>query len=88
LRAAPNPSGGAQALQFSLTAGGFARVAIHDVSGRVVRVLHEGALPAGPQRLEWDGLSTTGVRVAPGIYFARLDAGEAHAAAKLLRVNR
>jgi hypothetical protein len=36
LRAAPNPAGGSQALQFSLASAGFARVAIHDVSGRVV----------------------------------------------------
>jgi len=87
LRAAPNPAGGRQMLQFSLAASGNARVTIHDVSGRIVRVLHDGTMPSGPQRLEWDGLSAAGVRVAPGIYFAKLEAGAEHATAKLLRVN-
>jgi hypothetical protein len=59
-------------------------LAIYDVSGRRVRELARGAYPAGARLVSWDGRDTNGVRVASGVYFARLDAGMDRAAARIL----
>jgi len=34
-----------------------------------------GSMPAGEYRVIWDGRNGAGDRVAPGIYFCRLQAG-------------
>jgi flagellar hook assembly protein FlgD len=52
------------------------RLAVVDVTGRVVRVLLDGEAPAGSNRVVWDGRSDAGDRLASGVYFFRLDAGE------------
>lgn len=48
-------------------------LAIHDVSGRRVRVLEQGWVAAGPRSVVWDGLGTNGRPAAPGVYFCRLE---------------
>lgn len=47
-------------------------LAIYDVQGRRVRALLNGAVPAGSNRVTWDGRDADGRRVGSGIYFARL----------------
>jgi hypothetical protein len=87
LRAAPNPARASQVLQFDLPTAAQGRVVIHDVHGRLVRVLAAGVLAAGPQRLEWDGRTAAGARVAPGIYFVRITAGTDRSTLKIVRVD-
>ena len=48
---------------------------IYDAAGRLVRVLVEGARPAGNYAELWDGRDSRGRAVASGIYFYRLSAG-------------
>jgi hypothetical protein len=51
-------------------------VGIHDVSGRLVRLVHGGGtLPAGPAMLTWDGTDGSGKRVAAGIYLVSVQSG-------------
>jgi hypothetical protein len=52
------------------------RLEIYDVSGRLVRLLHEGQMAAGEHEFPWDGLTANGLRAASGLYFARLQAGD------------
>jgi len=40
-----------------------------------VRLLHEGALPAGAHQLSWDGRSDAGEAAPTGLYFARFQSG-------------
>ncbi len=47
---------------------------IYDLSGRRVRTLFAGQIPAGQKTLAWDGLSDVGRGVAAGIYFVRASA--------------
>jgi flagellar hook assembly protein FlgD len=49
---------------------------VYDVGGRVVRTLASGPRDAGRYRAEWDGRDGTGARVAAGVYFVRLVAGD------------
>ncbi|MBD3337160.1 MAG: hypothetical protein GF355_16735 [Candidatus Eisenbacteria bacterium] len=49
-----------------------ASVSVFDVTGRMVRVLWEGAVQESPQTILWDGRTTYGRPAAPGLYFVRL----------------
>jgi len=51
-------------------------LAIYDVAGRPVRILAAGTLAAGRTEYAWDGRNDAGRPVAPGVYFARLRAGQ------------
>jgi hypothetical protein len=68
----PNPVMDGAEVRFSLPAAGSASLKIYDVRGTLVRTLVEGEMAAGPQKAEWNGRSSAGGRVAPGIYFVRL----------------
>lgn len=70
----PNPFNPATTLRFSLPRAGFARLAVHDLRGRVVRTLLAAEAPAGPFELRWDGTDDRGRGVASGVYIARLQA--------------
>jgi hypothetical protein len=57
-----------ESVEFSLT--------IYNSLGQKVRTIVNGRLPAGIYERSWDGRNNAGVRVASGIYFYRLQAGE------------
>ncbi len=81
-----NPFRAATSLDVSLPAAGPARLRLFDVSGRLVRTLWSGALPAGARTFAWDGRTDGGSAAPAGIYFARLDAPGGRRAAKLVRI--
>lgn len=61
-------------IRFTLERESAARLAVFDAQGRLVRQLHDGPLGAGEHALAWDRTDGAGRRVAPGVYFYRLDA--------------
>ncbi|MBN2170342.1 MAG: T9SS type A sorting domain-containing protein [Candidatus Krumholzibacteriota bacterium] len=70
----PNPFNPKTTVRFSLAKAGPARVTVHDVAGRLVRVLHDGPAPAGTTELVWDGRDARGARQASGVYLLRFRA--------------
>jgi hypothetical protein len=80
----PNPMAGAGRVLFRLASAQRARLTLHDVSGRRVATLLDGEVPAGSHEVEWDGRGAEGRPVAPGVYFARLEAGPESARARVL----
>jgi murein DD-endopeptidase MepM/ murein hydrolase activator NlpD len=74
---APNPMSRGGELSYRLATAGRVRLALHDVSGRVIRVLDDGERGAGNHRVSWDGRDGDGRPVSAGVYFARLSAGGA-----------
>lgn len=77
----PNPARGAFAVRFGLPASGEARVALYDVLGREVAVLHAGPTGAGWHRVDADPA------LPAGVYLVRIVAG-AGASARALTVIR
>ena len=62
-------------VEFTLPRAGDVRLEVFDAHGRRVRALaDEPELAPGLVRRSWDGISVTGARVAPGLYFVRLNA--------------
>jgi hypothetical protein len=75
--ASPNPFRGSTTLRYVLPVPGAVTLAIHDVSGRLIREFSRGAQNAGAHELRWDGLDSDGRAAPAGLYLARLHAGEA-----------
>jgi len=72
---APNPFNPRTTISFDLPAAGRVRLDVHDVAGRLARVLVDGELPAGIHEAVWDGCDSAGRGMASGSYYARLVAG-------------
>jgi serine protease len=70
----PNPFNGSTVIKFSIPSDGFATLAIYDLLGRRIRLLHEGFLDSGSHEFVWDGSDQGGKPVSSGIYFYKLDA--------------
>lgn len=69
----PSPARGGVTLDYALADGARVSLAIHDAGGRRVRALATAEpRAAGRHRAEWDGRDDREIRVAPGVYFARL----------------
>jgi len=73
-RPAPNPFSSAAELSFAVPQASPVSVEVFDVSGRLVRTLIAGALPAGEHAIRWDGANGAGHRVGAGVYFVRMSA--------------
>ncbi len=75
----PLPARGSVRMALTLAEPGEASLEVFDAFGRRVRVLAEGALPAGVRDVVWDLLDSRGATVAAGVYLirARTGAGEA-----------
>ncbi len=87
LSAQPNPFNPATELRFSASAGTRVQLAIHDLAGRCVAILLDGPATGDEQRVQWNGRDAAGRALPTGVYLARLQAGEAGAAIKLLLIK-
>jgi hypothetical protein len=80
----PNPFARALRFTVSLTRPAEVDVAIHDPGGRLVTVLHRGALGPGSHPFVWDGARADGSAAPNGLYFYRVRAGGETAARKVV----
>jgi hypothetical protein len=80
----PNPSSGGFELPVRLPRTARVRVDLFDPAGHRLERVHDGLLPAGDQRIVWDGRLRSGRRLAPGVYVLRLTAEGESAATKVV----
>lgn len=76
----PNPFNAGTKMSFALRQNTFVRLRVYDTAGRFIATIHEGAMPEGFHTLSW----TPAAGLVSGVYFARLEVGEAVQAQKLL----
>ena len=69
----PNPFNPVTTIRFELPEASDLRLTVYDVSGRVVRTLADGTLPAGPHQVRWEGRDASGRAAPSGLYFYRLE---------------
>ncbi len=69
----PNPFKGTTLISFVVARPGVeADLVVYNVKGQALRVLHDGPVAGGENRIAWDGTDDRGVSVAPGVYFCML----------------
>jgi hypothetical protein len=74
-RPEPNPASESTRLNASLASdhpGGEIRVAVFDITGRLVRSLYSGPAAAGRRAIVWNLRTGAGTRVHSGLYFMRM----------------
>jgi len=87
---APNPARGPTRLSLGIGSreqGAQVSVCVHDLAGRLVRVVHEGALEPGVHELVWDLRDAGGRAVPSGLYLVRAEAGAFRAVRRLIVVR-
>jgi flagellar hook assembly protein FlgD len=57
-----------------LPSGSYVSLTVHDVLGRIVRILAAETYPEGSHELIWDGRDDEERPVATGIYLCRIEA--------------
>lgn len=85
--AAPNPFTTRTTIRFALREGRHTGVRIFDASGRLVRTLSDDDYPPGTHEVTWDGRDDTGSRVASGLYFSQVHAGDVVETRRVLLVK-
>lgn len=69
----PNPFNPRTKIGFDLTRGGFIRLSVYEVSGRLVSRLVEQQMGPGRHEVVWDGMDRSGRATASGVYVYRLE---------------
>ncbi|MCX5752846.1 MAG: M20/M25/M40 family metallo-hydrolase, partial [Candidatus Krumholzibacteria bacterium] len=80
----PNPFNTWTVLSYSLEAPANVEIAVYDVSGRRVALIERSSREQGDHRRVWRGTDDGGRRLASGVYFLRLRAGEVEAVRKIV----
>jgi hypothetical protein len=83
----PNPFSSCTSIRYSLSRASQTSLNVFDVKGASVLTLARGHREAGPHLVIWDGKSSDGSTVPPGIYFIRLQAGDRVATQKVVLVR-
>jgi hypothetical protein len=73
----PNPFNAATTIAFSLNTPSDVTVTVYNTLGQSVRRLMENRLPAGSHTVRWEGVDDHSIRVSTGVYFVRVEAGNA-----------
>jgi hypothetical protein len=69
----PNPFRGTTLISFVVARPGVeADLVVYNVKGQALRVLHDGPVAGGENRIAWDGTDDRGTPAAPGVYFYKL----------------
>lgn len=72
----PNPFNPETEISFSLSEKAPVSLVVYNIFGQKVRGLISATLPAGSYTVTWDGTDNEGNKLASGVYFCRLCAGE------------
>ena len=87
IAAAPSPFARDTRVLFALERPGAVSLTVHDVAGRRVRTLVDGALTARAHAIAWDGRDDTGAETAAGVYILRLVTPGGSGSAKVVRIR-
>lgn len=72
----PNPFNPVTNIAFGLPVDSKVSLKIYNIAGQLVRTLVNETMSAGNHTVTWDGANSSGEKVASGIYFYKLNAGE------------
>lgn len=68
----PNPFNGTTIIWYKIDKTTHVTLSIYDVTGHLVKILHDEQQNAGQYKLSWDGYNESGLQVSSGVYFFSL----------------
>jgi hypothetical protein len=80
----PNPFNISTTIRFSLASTGMTHLTVMDATGRKVRTLVRGKLPAGAHNWIWNGSGDSGEVLPSGVYVCRLETAGGMSANKMI----
>lgn len=83
----PNPFAGQTEIRFQLPTKSAVTLKVYNITGQLVRTLVNEVKPAGYYSAIWTGDNDKGQKMANGIYFYRLDAGNFNATKKITLIK-
>lgn len=83
----PNPFNPSTKFKFSLPKESDVTIAVFDITGRLVKVLAKDKFTAGKYEVDWDGTNDVKAKVASGVYFYRIVAGNYSDVKKMVLVR-
>ncbi len=83
----PNPAVGRVRMAVDLAREQRLELAVFDVTGRRVAMLHDGVLTAGRHTFEWDGSARGASSLQPGVYLVRMATPDRTQVLRLVRVE-
>jgi hypothetical protein len=83
----PNPANGTTRIDYSIPTRGPVELRVIDVTGREVRTLVQGEVPAGRHDALWDGRDGAGRPVPAGAYFYELNAAGRKVGKQIIRLQ-
>jgi peptidoglycan/xylan/chitin deacetylase (PgdA/CDA1 family) len=75
------------AITYELPKCAYVNLSVYSPRGRHIRTLANDYKPKGTHRVSWDGRDSSGSKMASGIYFLRIQAGERAATRKIMLVR-
>ncbi|OYD13717.1 hypothetical protein CH333_07355 [candidate division WOR-3 bacterium JGI_Cruoil_03_44_89] len=86
-QSSPNPAMGRTAIDYGLPVASKVSLRVYDITGRVVATLLSGEQGAGYKTVDWNLTDDSGNRIARGVYFYKLSAGDFKSTRKLVVVE-
>jgi hypothetical protein len=83
----PNPSNGTTNFRFALDNAAHVTLEVYNLAEQLVARIVDNEMGAGIHEVRWNGSASTGKRVAEGMYFYRLQAGNGLITGKLMLIK-
>jgi photosystem II stability/assembly factor-like uncharacterized protein len=80
----PNPASECTTIHYSLKFNSHVRISVYDAWGQVVSILSDNNQASGDHEINWDLTASSGIHVAPGLYFLELQENERLHEAKIM----
>jgi len=87
LQLSPNPFYTSADIQYKVIRAGKVKVDVYNIKGQHIKSILEETKSSGSYQLTWDGKDKAGNKVAPGIYFMRLEADGKALTKKMLKLK-
>lgn len=87
LHLSPNPFYTTADIQYNVIRAGKVKVDVYNIKGQHIKSILEETKSSGSYQLTWDGKDKAGNKVAPGIYFMRLEADGKALTKKMLKLK-
>jgi len=83
----PNPFRSSATIRFTAAAEGPVKIVVYDVSGRLIRTLHDGKAQPGETTLVWDGRDDAGNPASGGIFWMEMSTSGYHSSKRVVAVR-